>query len=127
MCASEFPSLWRNWLLGKNEMLGKLGGVVAPLTNIMMAMPPVRLLMEATLGIDRHAPFPKFHFTTFRRWFYVSHRRQRDAVPVGKRQVIYFHGCATNHYEPEVGKAIVVLKPNATATEEELLMLPALS
>ena len=28
------PHLWRNWLLGRNELLGKLGRPVAPIANV---------------------------------------------------------------------------------------------
>ena len=34
--------LWRNWLLGRNELLGQLGGCVAPLANAVMRFRPVR-------------------------------------------------------------------------------------
>jgi glycerol-3-phosphate dehydrogenase subunit C len=105
------PHLWRNWLLGRNELLGKLGGPVAPLANAALKLPPVRWLMERTLGIDHRAPFPVFQFTTFRQWFFGPHQRTRPAAAT--RQVVYFHGCACNYYEPEVGKAIVdVLEHN---------------
>jgi glycerol-3-phosphate dehydrogenase subunit C len=107
------PHLIRNWLLGRNELLGKIGRPVAPLANLVMGMAPVRWLMEKTLGIDRHAPYPQFRFVTFRQWFYGTHRRQRADIPreagTRVRPVVYFHGCACNYYEPEVGKAIVAV------------------
>jgi glycerol-3-phosphate dehydrogenase subunit C len=98
---------WRNWLLGRNEALGQLGGFVAPLSNLVMGLPFARVLMEKTVGIDRNAPFPKFHFTKFRSWF-RAYRGQHPA-PEGAPQVAYFHGCATNHYEMAVGQAIVAV------------------
>jgi glycerol-3-phosphate dehydrogenase subunit C len=101
--------LWRNWLLGRNELIGKLGGIAAPLANPVMGLSLTRRLMEWALGIDRRAPFPEFHFTTFRRWFFTTHRRERLPVAPGAPQVAYFHGCATNHYELQVGKAIVAV------------------
>jgi glycerol-3-phosphate dehydrogenase subunit C len=109
--------LWRNWLLGRNELLGKVGGPVAPLANAVVKLKPARWLMEAILGIDRRAPFPEFHFHTFRHWFFKVHREATHSLPKherlsvsgARRQVAYFHGCATNYYEPEVGKAIVAV------------------
>jgi glycerol-3-phosphate dehydrogenase subunit C len=101
--------LWRNWLLGRNELLGKLGGMVAPLANLVMGFKPTRVLMEWSLGIDRRAPFPRFHFTTFRRWFFHTHQRGSPPALPDAPKVAYFHGCATNHYELEVGKAIVAV------------------
>jgi glycerol-3-phosphate dehydrogenase subunit C len=103
------PHLWRNWILGRNELLGKLGGPVAPLANAVAKLKPARWLMEATLGIDRRAPFPVFHFRTFRHWFFRVHRRRQASGIDTPQRVAYFHGCATNYYEPEVGKAIVAV------------------
>src|SRR5262249_11948753 len=37
----------------------------------------------------------------------------RRSSVVGRRQVVYFHGCSTNYYEPHVGIAVVeVLERN---------------
>jgi glycerol-3-phosphate dehydrogenase subunit C len=75
-----------------------------------MGLKPVRLLLEKTLGIDHRAPFPKFHFTRFRVWFFGRRVTGASEVPVtSKPKVAYFHGCATEHYEPEIGKAIVAV------------------
>jgi glycerol-3-phosphate dehydrogenase subunit C len=116
--------LWRNTLLGYNEVLGQVGGMVAPLANLMMGLQSVRLLMEKTFGIDHRAPFPKFHFTKFRQWFFSRRvplqledfagiskvpAKPADRGGTSKPKVAYFHGCATEHYEPEVGKAIVAV------------------
>jgi glycerol-3-phosphate dehydrogenase subunit C len=109
--------LWRNWLLGRNELLGKVGGPVAPLANAVLKQKPARWFMEVTLGIDRRVPYPEFHFHTFRHWFFKVHRGARQlgeghvspTVPGTRPRVAYFHGCATNYYEPEVGKAIVAV------------------
>ncbi len=103
------PKLVRNWLLGRNEALGQLGGLVAPLANVVMGMAPARWAMEKTLGIDHRAPFPKFHFRKFRDWFFGEHQREKAPTPAGAPKVAYFYGCATNHYEHEVGKAIVAV------------------
>lgn len=101
--------LWRNWLLGRNELLGKAGRPVAPLANFVLNLGPVRTLMEAVLGIDRRAPYPEFQSTTFRHWFFGTHRRESGPATDGSRRVAYFHGCAANYYEPEVAKAIVAV------------------
>jgi len=103
------PKLWRNTLLGYNEVLGQVGGLVAPLANAVMSFGPARGLLERTLGIDRQAPFPSFHFKKFRGWFFGEHQREKPPTPRGAPKVAYFHGCATNHYEPEVGRAIVAV------------------
>lgn len=102
---------WRNTFFGYNETLGLLGGFVAPLANAVMRSRPIRLLLEKTLGIDHRAPFPTFHFNKFRGWFFKSRARGAASVSgtTAKPKVAYFHGCATQHYEMEVGKAIVAV------------------
>jgi glycerol-3-phosphate dehydrogenase subunit C len=104
---------WRNTAFGYNEVLGQVGGTVAPLANAVMGFKPVRMLMEKTLGIDHRAPFPTFHFSKFRGWFFRTHPRRvpgtSHASGTSKPKVAYFHGCATQHYEMEVGKAIVAV------------------
>ena len=100
--------LWRNWLLGRNELLGKVGGPVAPVVNAALRLRPLRRLMDKVLHIDQRVPFPVFHFHTFRHWFEKEHQRDAAAL-LADRPVAYFHGCATNHYEPEVGRAIVAV------------------
>jgi glycerol-3-phosphate dehydrogenase subunit C len=95
---------WRNTAFGYNEVLGQVGGMVAPLANAVMGFRPVRILMEKTFAIDRDAPFPTFHFKKFRGWFF-----SRQVPGTSRPKVAYFHGCATQHYEMEVGKAIVAV------------------
>ncbi len=101
--------LWRNWLLGRNELIGKIGRPVAPLANLVMGFAPARMLMERLLHIHHRAPFPRWTFVTFRSWFYRTHRSAGRLGGSGRPPVVYFHGCAANYYEPEVGRAIVAV------------------
>lgn len=51
-----------------------------------------------------HAPVPSFVCRTFRSW------ARRHSSPASGRRVVYFHGCGTQHYEPESGdKTVAVL------------------
>lgn len=93
----------RNRLLGHAELLGWLGTPVAPLANWTLRNYTLRWLIEKTLKIHRRAPVPLFAGRTFRGWF-----RRRARRP-GTRKVVYFHGCATNYYEPHVGEAAVAV------------------
>ena len=66
--------------------------------------------MEKTLGIDRRRAVPQFHFSTFRALVLRRAPAREDSRRrPARRKVAYFHGCATQHYEPEVGKAIVAV------------------
>jgi L-lactate utilization protein LutB len=56
-------------ILGRPEVLAKIGALVAPLANQMMKSRPVRTVMEKITGIDRRTNLPMFHFDTFRSWY----------------------------------------------------------
>lgn len=99
----------RNRLLGRSELLGKLGTPLAPLANWTLGNRPLRWLIERAIGVHRDAPLPPFAGRTFRASF---RRRPRRAV-AGARRVVFFHGCSANYYEPRVGEAAVeVLEHN---------------
>ena len=60
---------FRHKMLGKPEMLAKLGTAFAPLSNRMMEAKLIRVLMESMVGIDRKTVLPVFHRQTLRKWF----------------------------------------------------------
>jgi glycerol-3-phosphate dehydrogenase subunit C len=88
--------------------VGKLGQPIHPVANFALNLKPARWVAEVTLGIHRQAPFPKLSNQRFKTWF-RQHPRPKQAV----RQIVYFHGCSTQYYEPRVGRAAVrVLEAN---------------
>lgn len=98
----------RNRLLGRSELLGQVGsGLLAPLANFTLNFGPMRLLVEAILNIHRDAPLPPFSPKRFRSWFKQSQARG-ERLQAAKK-VVYFHGCSTNYYEPQVGQAAVAV------------------
>jgi glycerol-3-phosphate dehydrogenase subunit C len=114
----------RNWLLGHQDWTGRLAcGPQATLANFAANNPILRVLAERLIGIARKAPLPRFSTYSFRSWFKkrrqtIDDRRlttEPDHRPssIVHRQVVYFHGCSTNYYEPRVGQAAVeVLERN---------------
>jgi glycerol-3-phosphate dehydrogenase subunit C len=116
----------RSWLLGHQDRMGLLAcGPQAVIANFFAGNLLVRTIAEKAVGIARKAPLPKFSTYSFRSWF--KRRRMTNDErpkaggdpssfvlrPSSKRQVVYFHGCSTNYYEPRVGKAAVeVLERN---------------
>jgi glycerol-3-phosphate dehydrogenase subunit C len=57
--------------------------------------------------VHRDAPVPKFAGRTFRSW------AKKHKSPAAGRRVVYFHGCGTQYYEPDVGeKVVAVLEHN---------------
>lgn len=94
----------RNRLLGRSELLGLLGSRAAPIANLGLTNPLARTLAQRTLGIHSRAPLPRFSQGGFRRRF-----RRLAAPPHPRLTVAYFHGCATNYFEPWVGEAAVAV------------------
>jgi glycerol-3-phosphate dehydrogenase subunit C len=106
----------RNRLLGRQDLTGRLAcGPQAGLANWAASNPLLRVVAERLLGIARKAPLPRFSRYSFRLWFRerarrsapVDHRPAQLAESGAHKQVVYFHGCSTNYYEPHVGKAAV--------------------
>jgi glycerol-3-phosphate dehydrogenase subunit C len=97
----------RNWLIARAGLVGRLSsGPHAPLVNLGLQLRPARWLVDRVLGIHQDAPLPAASSYTFRAWFRRQARARQGAA---RRQVVYFHGCATNYYEPQVGKAAVAV------------------
>jgi glycerol-3-phosphate dehydrogenase subunit C len=98
----------RNNLIARSELLGKVGQPIAPLANLALSSPLSRWFAEAALDIAHEAPLPRFANERFSRWF-----RQHPRPTQPTRNVVYFHGCSTEYYEPRVGRAAVrVLEAN---------------
>jgi glycerol-3-phosphate dehydrogenase subunit C len=104
----------RDWLLGQTDLTGRIGVLTAPLANWSLRNRLFRAVVDRVLRIDRRAPLPRFASRSLRSRL-GRHRRSRwssDAPPPAT-SVVYFHGCAANYYEPEVGQAAIdVLERN---------------
>jgi glycerol-3-phosphate dehydrogenase subunit C len=96
----------RNRLLGRNELLGRVGSVVPSLANFALHNSFSRLMADKVMGIARQAPLPTWSTKgTFGDWFRTSAPRRLRS----DKKVVYFHGCATMYYEPFIGKAAVAV------------------
>ncbi|MBE2184740.1 MAG: anaerobic glycerol-3-phosphate dehydrogenase subunit C [Anaerolineae bacterium] len=96
----------RNRVLGRSELLGKLGHRFAPVLNFGMGLRPARIIAEKVIGIHRDAPLPRWSFQSFREWF---SRNQPAAKAPYRGQIAYFHSCAGNYYDTVVSKAAVLV------------------
>jgi glycerol-3-phosphate dehydrogenase subunit C len=117
---------FRNWVLGHQDWTGWLAcGPQAVLANFAARNPLIRTAAERLVGVARKAPLPRFSTYSFRSWFKKRGQGRGDSeqgasgirpvspVTSSPRQVVYFHGCSTNYYEPRVGQAAVeVLERN---------------
>jgi glycerol-3-phosphate dehydrogenase subunit C len=98
---------FRDKLIARPTLLGRLGTPVAPLANLSLRLRPVRILAEKLVGVHREAAVPKFAGRTFRSW------ARKHKSPPAQRRVVYFHNCGTQYYEPDVGeKVVAVLEHN---------------
>jgi glycerol-3-phosphate dehydrogenase subunit C len=96
----------RNRLLGRNEMLGKIGSYAPGLANFGMHNALSRFMAEKVMGIARQAPLPHWSTDgTFGDWM----KRTADRRLRSDKKVVYYHGCATMYYEPFIGKAAVAV------------------
>jgi glycerol-3-phosphate dehydrogenase subunit C len=101
----------RDNIISRPSLMGLVARPVAPLANRVMASRPVRVAVEKAMGVHRDAAMPRFSAMTLRSWA-RSHRGPRGAA----RTVAYFHGCAAQEFEPEVGAAVMrVLERNGIA------------
>jgi glycerol-3-phosphate dehydrogenase subunit C len=99
----------RNRLLGRNELLGRLGSIAPSLANLALHHPTSRWLAEKLMGISRHAPLPTWSVHgTFGDWMRRTSRK-RLRTDSYEKKVVYFHSCATMYYEPFVGRAAVAV------------------
>ncbi len=101
----------RDKLIARPTVAGWMGAPVAPIANWTTSFGPFRVLLEKVLRIHRHAPLPKWAGRTFQNR--TRSRRRAPNVRAPERQVVFFHGCAANFYEPDTAAhAIAVLEHN---------------
>lgn len=99
----------RNWFLSRNERWGRWGTPFAPLLNFGIRSRLLRLIGEKLFQISARGPLPGWAGYTFRGWW--KRRSPRPEPDLDANRVVYFHGCATNAYEPFIGKlAVAVLE-----------------
>lgn len=101
----QSPQLLANRVLMQADAMARIGSLTAPIANLMLKFPPVRWLMEKTLGLDRHRKLPRFAFRTFKRRF-ASWRRMKR-TPAAKRRVAFFVDLYANFNNPDLGMAAV--------------------
>jgi Fe-S oxidoreductase len=102
---------WRDWLLVKTDLLGRLSSRLAGLVNWALRQTWFRSLLQAGLGVHRDRRVLPYQSETFARWW-EKRQSPRTAV-VGKRQVALFATCLVNYQATDVGKATVqVLEKN---------------
>jgi glycerol-3-phosphate dehydrogenase subunit C len=123
----------RNRLISDTDLLIRLGSnPIAPLANFGLRNGLLRWIGEKLLGVHRRGPLAPFSRRTFAAWW----RREGRATTVASgddpsRTVVYFHGCAVNGFEPDLGRdAVAILERNGFAVivpPQECCGLPFIS
>ena len=129
----ERGSSLRNRLISDTDLLIRLGAnPLAPLANFGLRNSFGRWMGEKVLGVHRRGPLAPFSRRTFRAWWRGSHRPV--ALPAEsdpERTIVYFHGCAVNGFEPDLGRdAVAILERNGfdvIVPEQECCGLPFIS
>src|SRR5262245_17864278 len=108
--AAEHGVRWRDRLLCKTDLIGKLGSALAPVTNWLLSNRFVRWLGE-WIGVHRERQILHFSRESFPRWF--SRRMPLRSAAAPLKKVALFSSCLVNYQATDIGKATVqVLEKN---------------
>jgi glycerol-3-phosphate dehydrogenase subunit C len=130
-------------VLGNTDLVGRVGSMLAPLSNWMNELSVHRAFMQWVAGIHRNRQLPRFHRQTFSAWF---RRRPKTAAtaartgapaapgtasaPAVTRKVALFATCSVEYNAPAIGRAAVaVLERNGvdvTLPEQRCCGMPYL-
>ena len=95
-------------ILSRPELVGRLGGAAAPLTNWLNRQPMARQALAEAAGIHPGKLLPDFHSESFDQWY-----RKRPKPRGDDSKAVLFFTCFVNHNNPQVGKdAIDVFERN---------------
>ncbi len=99
---------FRDKMLEKPELSGKMAGVFAGLVNKLMKNDIHRAVMQAIMGIHKKKLLPDFHRTSFVRWFGKRKNGRKSDT-----KVVLFSTCFVNYNEPRIGvDAVEVFEKN---------------
>ena len=96
------PSL-RDFTLANTDLVGSMTTLMAPVVNATLGLSPVKSIMHATIGVDKHRQFPAYASKKFESWF-KSVKQEQECF---EKHVAYFHGCYVNYNYPQLGKDFV--------------------
>lgn len=99
-----------NQVLGRTDVLGRVGSATATLTNKVLDSPGsvVRRAMEKTVGIASERILPPYAKTRFSTWF-KKRKSSGGGLLAGDKQgqVALFQTCFVEYQEPAIGQDLV--------------------
>lgn len=93
----------REIMFSDPSRLGRLMQIWPQGGNLATSLPPVRFLMEKTIGISAKAPMPTYSTKTFRRHL-QEYKPEYSQAP---KEVLYFPGCFVQDNKPAIGMSLV--------------------
>ena len=100
-------------ILGEPQLIGQIGAVTAPLSNLITRSQILRKVQEKVTGISAEFPLPTFAKETFSAWF-QGHTPAAGAGELG--EVVLFATCYGEYNTPAVAQAaVLVLEHNGYA------------
>jgi FAD/FMN-containing dehydrogenase/Fe-S oxidoreductase len=94
-------------MFGSIRTLNRLGSAAFPLSNLVAAWRPARLLAERWLGISAARPLPRFQRRDLRRWY--RRRPVPATAPASPGELVFLADSFTTFTEPTVGRAAIEL------------------
>lgn len=95
------------WAMTRLDLLGTLGGVIAPAVNWALANRQMRWLLEKTLGIAQGRKLPRVTSRSFLRR--AARRRLTRPSRRGGQKVLYFVDVYANYFDPQLAEAMVAV------------------
>ncbi len=93
-------------ILGEPQLIGQIGSVTAPLSNLITKSQLLRKVQEKVTGISAKFPLPTFAKETFSAWF-QEHTPAAGAGELG--EVVLFATCYGEYNTPAVAQAAVLV------------------
>ncbi|NUQ80243.1 MAG: 4Fe-4S dicluster domain-containing protein [Bacteroidetes bacterium] len=92
--------------LSNTDFSGKMGTMMAPLTNFANNTKLIRSAMHKIIGIHKDRMLPDFQSETLEKW-YKKHKATVKTSASSGEKVVIFATCFTNNNDPSVGKAAI--------------------
>jgi len=103
-----------DWAMTRLDLLGSLGGLIAPAANWALNNRQMRWLLEKTLGISQGRKLPRVASRNFLRR--AARRRLTKPSRRSGQKVLYFVDTYANYFNPQLGESLVaVLEHNGIA------------
>ena len=95
------------WALTRLDLLGTLGGLIAPAANWALANRQMRWLLEKAFGIPQGRKLPRVASRNFLRR--AARRRLTRPARRSGQKVLYFLDVYANYFDPQLAEALVAV------------------